>query len=51
MYNSIGCYKEKVETLVVGKGYNVMVPNVFTPNSDTYNDTLNPYLVDLNQFK
>ena len=42
MYNSVGCYKEKVETLVVGKGYNVMVPNVFTPNSDTYNDMFKP---------
>ena len=41
-FNSVGCFKEKVETIVVGKGYNVMVPNVFTPNGDTYNDRFKP---------
>ncbi len=42
LYNSVGCYEEEVKTLVVGKGYNVMVPNVFTPNGDTYNDRFKP---------
>ena len=42
LYNSVGCYQETIKTLVVGKGYNVLVPNVFTPNGDTYNDTFRP---------
>ena len=42
LYNSVGCYEEEVKTLVVGKGYNIMVPNVFTPNGDTYNDRFKP---------
>ena len=42
VYNAVGCYKEKVELLVVGKGYNIMVPNVFSPNGDTYNDKFRP---------
>jgi hypothetical protein len=42
LYNSVGCYKESVEVLVVGKGYNILAPNVFTPNGDTYNDTYRP---------
>ena len=42
VYNSVGCYKESVEVLVVGKGYNILAPNVFTPNGDTYNDTFRP---------
>ena len=42
LYNSVGCYQEVVKTLVVGKGYNVLVPNVFTPNADTYNDRFKP---------
>jgi hypothetical protein len=42
LYNSVGCYEEEVKTIVVGKGYNVMVPNVFTPNGDTYNDRFKP---------
>ena len=42
LYNSVGCYQEVIKTLVVGKGYNVLVPNVFTPNGDTYNDRFRP---------
>ena len=42
LYNSVGCYKETIEILVVGKGYNILAPNVFTPNGDTYNDTFKP---------
>ena len=42
LYNSVGCYQEVIKTLVVGKGYNVLIPNVFTPNGDTYNDKFKP---------
>ena len=31
IYNEIGCSKEDTQILKVGKGYNIMVPNVFTP--------------------
>ena len=42
LYNSVGCYEEIIKTVVVGKGYNILVPNVFTPNNDTYNDSFKP---------
>ncbi|MDB9899389.1 gliding motility-associated C-terminal domain-containing protein [Flavobacteriaceae bacterium] len=38
IYNSIGCSEEISEPIAVGKGYNIMVPNVFTPNNDSVND-------------
>jgi gliding motility-associated-like protein len=37
-----GCvYVEKI-TLIVGKGYVLVVPTAFTPNNDTLNDTFRP---------
>lgn len=37
-----GCvYVEKI-TLVIGKGYVLVVPTAFTPNNDTLNDTFRP---------
>ena len=42
IYNDIGCSKEVTEPIAVGKGYSVMVPNVFTPNNDLVNDTFKP---------
>ncbi|MGY8967919.1 MAG: hypothetical protein ACKVHT_05405, partial [Flavobacteriales bacterium] len=42
IYNSIGCSEEISEPIAVGKGYNIMVPNVFTPNNDSVNDNFKP---------
>ncbi|MDB4152815.1 gliding motility-associated C-terminal domain-containing protein [Flavobacteriaceae bacterium] len=42
IYNDIGCSEEVTEPIVVGKGYSVMVPNVFTPNNDLVNDNFRP---------
>ena len=51
IYNALGCYKEESKTLVVGKGYNIMVPNVFTPNNDTYNDRFTPLFSGFKSFQ
>jgi hypothetical protein len=42
IYNDIGCSEEVTEPIAVGKGYSVMVPNVFTPNNDLVNDNFKP---------
>ena len=42
IYNDIGCSEEITYPVSVGKGYNLMVPNVFTPNNDLVNDTFKP---------
>lgn len=36
--NSIGCEKEITKKITVGKGFNILAPNVFTPNKDGIND-------------
>jgi gliding motility-associated-like protein len=37
-----GCvYIQKI-TLIIGKGYVLVVPTAFTPNNDTFNDTFRP---------
>ena len=33
LYNSVGCFEELVKIITVGKGYNILVPNVFTPTT------------------
>ena len=42
IYNDIGCSEEITIPIAVGKGYNIMVPNVFTPNNDLVNDYFRP---------
>jgi hypothetical protein len=42
LYNDIGCSEEITLPISVGKGYNIMVPNVFTPNNDLVNDNFKP---------
>ena len=42
IYNDLGCTEEYVEPIVIGKGYNIMIPNVFTPNGDLINDVFKP---------
>ena len=42
IYNEIGCVSSQYKPIVVGAGYNVMIPNVFTPNNDGINDRFFP---------
>ena len=42
IYNEIGCVSSQYKPIIVGDGYNVMVPNVFTPNNDGINDRFFP---------
>ena len=42
LYNSVGCFEEIIKEIIVGKGYNILVPNVFTPNGDSDNDIFIP---------
>ena len=44
IYNSVGCYDEFTQEIIVGKGYNILVPNAFTPtNDDKVNDIFRPH--------
>ena len=36
--NSVGCIDSTMQTIKVDAEENIFVPNVFTPNFDTYND-------------
>jgi gliding motility-associated-like protein len=37
-----GCYDTYIETIDVTKGYEIILPNAFTPNGDGINDTIRP---------
>lgn len=37
-YSELGCFEEKTKTITVGKGYNILAPNVFSPNNDGINE-------------
>jgi hypothetical protein len=40
--NAIGCDVEITKPIIIGEGYSVLLPNVFTPNDDGYNETFYP---------
>ena len=42
IYNTNGCVQEITHVVVVGKGYNITLPNVFSPNNDGMNDYYRP---------
>ena len=38
VFNSEGCSETLIQTIQIGSGYDVMFPNVFSPNADGIND-------------
>ena len=42
IYNDLGCVEELTKTIKIGKGYSLLMPNVFTPNGDIWNNTFRP---------
>jgi len=49
IYNDLGCMEELTKTIKVGKGYSILVPNVFTPNGDIWNKTFRPVFNGLSE--
>ena len=42
VFNAAGCSATSTQEIVIGKGYTIMLPNVFTPNADNFNDYFRP---------
>ena len=42
IYSSAGCTASVTQEIRIGKGYTIMLPNVFTPNSDNFNELFRP---------
>lgn len=46
-----GCEYTRVITLIVEKGYKLIMPNAFTPNEDNLNDYFGPEYIGLNRLE
>ena len=51
IYNHAGCFLETTKQVAVGKGYSIMVPNVFSPNNDGINDFFRPLTTGLSTIR
>ncbi|MDA8924151.1 gliding motility-associated C-terminal domain-containing protein [Flavobacteriaceae bacterium] len=49
IFNSTGCFKEITQTVSVGRGYSILLPNVFSPNNDSINDVFRPITTGLSK--
>jgi PKD repeat protein len=47
VFNTSGCFKSTAQQIVVGKGYSLVMPNIFTPNNDNINDRIGPSFTGL----
>lgn len=51
IYNEAGCFKEITQLVAVGKGYSIILPNVFSPNNDGINDLFRPLTTGLSTIR
>ena len=51
IYNEAGCFLETSQQVAVGKGYSIIVPNVFSPNNDGINDLFRPLTTGLSTIR
>ena len=49
IYNEAGCFKETNQIVSVGRGYSILLPNVFSPNNDSINDLFRPITTGLSK--
>jgi len=49
VYNSVACYDEITKEIIIGKGYNILIPNVFTPFDVAVNNFFRPVFTGFNE--
>ena len=49
VFNSYGCSKEIIKTIVIGNGSTMILPTAFSPNGDGINDMFRPSLLGLKE--
>ena len=49
IFNEVGCFEETNQIVSVGRGYSILLPNVFSPNNDSINDLFRPITTGLSK--